>query len=95
MRACVSRLASSGALLNGACRSEPYAVAYPAATGVQLARLDETATFEAGKSRWSKIMTKLTSLLLVERDRKVNEMQYKLLHEAGSGAEYTRPKENR
>lgn len=75
-----------------ASSSEPYVAAYPAATWVQLVRLDEAATFEAGKSRWSKIVTKLASLHLIERERKGNEMQYKLLHEAGDGEAYTRPK---
>ena len=75
-----------------ASSSEPYVAAYPAATWVQIVRLDEAATFEAGKSRWSKVVTKLVSLRLLERERKGNEMQYKLLHEAGTGEEYTRPK---
>lgn len=75
-----------------ASSSEPYIAAYPAATWVQLVRLDEAATFEAGKSRWSKVVTKLVSLHLIERERKGNEMQYRLLHEAGTGNEYTRPK---
>lgn len=75
-----------------ASSSEPYIAAYPAATWVQLTRLDETATFEAGKSRWSKIVTKLCALRLIERERKGNRMQYRLLHEAGTGDAYTRPK---
>lgn len=75
-----------------ASSSEPHVAVYPAATWVQLARLDETATFEAGKSRWSKVVTKLVSLQLIERDRKGNGMPYRLLHEAGTGERYTRPK---
>lgn len=75
-----------------ASSSETHVAAYPAATWVQLVRLDETASFEAGKSRWSKVVTKLASLHLIERERKGNEMQYKLLDEAGTGEEYTRPK---
>lgn len=75
-----------------ASSSEPHVAAYPAATWVQLVRLDEAATFEAGKSRWSKIVTKLTSLQLIERQRKGNEMAYRLLDEAGTGDEYARPK---
>ncbi len=75
-----------------ASSSEPYIAAYPAATWVQLVRLDEAVTFEAGKSRWSKVVTKLVSLHLIERDRKGNAMQYRLLHEASTGEEYRRPK---
>lgn len=75
-----------------ASSSEPHVAAYPVATWVQLVRLDESATFEAGKSRWSKVVTRLSSLQLVERERKGNQMQYRLLHEAGSGDEYTRPR---
>lgn len=77
-----------------ASSSEPHVAAYPAATWVQLVRLDEAATFEAGKSRWSKVITKLASLRLIERERKGNEMQYRLLHEAGTGEEYVRPKKS-
>lgn len=75
-----------------ASSSEPHVAAYPAATWVQLVRLDESATFEAGKSRWSKVVTKLVSLRLIERERKGNEMQYRLLHESGTGDVYARPK---
>lgn len=75
-----------------ASSSEPYVAAYPAATWVQLVRLDSAATFDAGKTRWSKVVTKLVSLHLIERARKGNEMQYKLLHEDGTGKDYTRPK---
>lgn len=74
-----------------ASSSAPYTANYPAATWVQLARLDEAATFEAGRSRWSKAATKLTTLKLIERERKGNQMQYQLLDEAGSGRTYTRP----
>lgn len=75
-----------------ASSSEPYQAAYPAATWVQLARLDEAASFGAAKSRWSKVMTKLAQLQLIERERKGNEMQYRLLDEAGDGNPYKRPK---
>lgn len=75
-----------------ASSSEPYQAAYPAATWAQILRLDEAASFGAAKSRWSKVVSKLTTLKLIERERKGNEMQYRLLHEAGSGDAYTRPK---
>lgn len=95
----LSLLARDGSTLDAyllihalASSSEPYIAAYPAATWVQLARLDESASFEAAKSRWSKVVTKLDSLNLVERDRKGNRMQYRLLNEAGDGTPYTRPK---
>lgn len=73
-----------------ASSSQPYIAAYPAATWVQLVRLDEAATHRSEKSRWSKVVTKLVSLQLIERERKGREMQYRLLHEAGTGDEYTR-----
>lgn len=75
-----------------ASSSEPYQAAYPAGTWVQLARLDESATFDAAKSRWSKVVAKLKDLHLVESVRKGNEMHYRLLHESGDGSEYSRPK---
>lgn len=75
-----------------ASSSEPYVAAYPAATWVQLARLDEAASFGAAKSRWSKVVSKLASMNLIERERKGNEMQYRLLNESGDGKPYVRPK---
>lgn len=75
-----------------ASSSQPYEARYPAATWVQLVRLDEAATFEAGKARWSKTATKLAGLGLIERERKGNEMTYRLLDEAGTHQEYVRPK---
>lgn len=75
-----------------ASSSAPHVARYPAATWVQLVRLDETATFEAAKARWSKVVTKLTALRLIERERKGNEMIYRLLDEEGTGGPYTRPK---
>lgn len=75
-----------------ASSSEPHHAGYPAATWAQLARLDEAATFDAAKSRWSKIVTKLTDLNLIARERKANEMQYLLLDESGNGQPYIRPK---
>lgn len=76
-----------------ASSSEPYVAAYPAATWVQLARLDEGATFAAAKARWSKLVTRLSLLRLIERERKGNQMQYRLLDESGDGRPYTRPKD--
>ncbi|UFU15939.1 hypothetical protein LQK89_16815 (plasmid) [Curtobacterium sp. C1] len=75
-----------------ASSSEPYVAGYPAATWVQLIRLDETATFDAAKSRWSKVVGKLQKLGLIDRERRGNDMWYRLLHESGDGTEYTRPK---
>lgn len=99
--ASLARLARDGFTLDAyllihalASSSEPYVAAYPAATWVQLACLDESASFEAAKSRWSKLVTRLSTLQLVERDTQRNGrlMQYKLLHESGDGSAYTRPK---
>ncbi|MFZ8477926.1 hypothetical protein ACO1MN_16840, partial [Staphylococcus aureus] len=72
--------------------SEPYSAEYPAPTWTQLARLDEAATFDAARSRWSKVVSKLVALNVIERKRKGNTMDYRLLHESGSGEPYTRPK---
>ena len=75
-----------------ASSSEPYLAAYPAATWVQLARLDKDTSFGAAKAHWSKVVTKLHTLGLIERVRKGNEMQYRLLDESGDGTAYVRPK---
>lgn len=75
-----------------ASSSEPYSAEYPAPTWTQLARLDEAATFDAARSRWSKVVSKLVALNVIERKRKGNTMDYRLLHESGSGEPYTRPK---
>ncbi len=97
--AAMARLARDSSALDAyllihalASSSEPYVAHYPAATWTQLARLDEAATFDAAKSRWSKVVSKLVTLKLVERERKGNDVQYRLLHEAADGAEYTRPR---
>lgn len=97
--AALARLARDSSALDAyllihalASSSEPYLAGYPAATWVQLVRLDEGATFDAAKSRWSKVVGKLQKLSLIERERKGNDMQYRLLHESGDGTAYTRPK---
>lgn len=94
----LARLSRDGSALDAyllihalASSSEPYLARYPAATWVQLARLDETAEQDAAKSRWSKVVTKLAGLQLLERSRKGNDVQYLLLHESGDGTEYRRP----
>jgi hypothetical protein len=75
-----------------ASSSEPYQADYPVATWVDLLRLEEAATGAAAKSRWSKVVSKLTSLNLIERQRVGNSMQYLLLDESGSKSAYTRPR---
>lgn len=75
-----------------ASSSEPYQADYPVATWVDLLRLEEAATGAAAKSRWSKVVSKLTSLDLIERQRVGNSMQYLLLDESGSKSAYTRPR---
>lgn len=75
-----------------ASSSEPYQAEYPVATWVQLLRLDEAATTPAANSRWSKVVTKLTDLHLVDRTRSGNHMQYLLLDESGDTSPYVRPR---
>jgi len=75
-----------------ASSSEPHVADYPAATWTQIARLDESASFESAKSRWSKMVAKLSALKLIESERKGNRVRYRLLNEAGDGEAYTRPK---
>jgi hypothetical protein len=75
-----------------ASSSEPYQAEYPVATWVQLLRLDETATTSAASSRWSKVVTRLTDLHLVDRTRTGNHMQYVLLDECGDQSPYVRPR---
>jgi hypothetical protein len=71
--------------------SEPYQADYPVATWVDLLRLEDAATGATAKSRWSKVISKLTSLDLIERRRVGNSMQYLLLDESGNKSAYTRP----
>lgn len=75
-----------------ASSSEPHQAEYPVATWVQLLRLDETATKTAARSRWSKVVTKLTDLNLIERERSGNRMRYLLLDESGDKTPYVRPR---
>ena len=75
-----------------ASSSEPHVADYPAATWAQVARLDESASFESAKSHWSKVVAKLRALKLIESERKGNRVRYRLLNEAGGGEAYTRPK---
>ena len=75
-----------------ASSSEPHVADSPAATWAQVARLDESASFESAKSHWSKVVAKLSALRLIESERKGNRVRYRLLNEAGGGEAYTRPK---
>jgi hypothetical protein len=74
-----------------ASSSEPYQANYPVPTWVQLLRLDEAASEPAAKSRWSKVVSKLTALELIERRRVGNGMEYLLLDESGDKSPYVRP----
>lgn len=96
--ASLSRLSRDGSALDAyllihalASSSEPYVAKWPAGSWVQAARLDESAPFESAKSRWSKVVSKLVRLQLVERSRQGNDVLYGLLHESGDGSEYSRP----
>lgn len=84
----IAALASASASEDGTYRAE-----YPAATWAQLAGLAEHAELDAAKTRWSKAVTRLVALKLIERARKggKNQASYLLLHEDGSGNTYTRP----
>ncbi len=70
-----------------------YSAEYPAATWAQLAGLVAHAELDAAKTRWSKAVTRLVGLKLIERQRKggKNQASYLLLHEDGSGTLYSRP----
>lgn len=74
-----------------ASSSDPYQADYPVATWVDLLRLEDAATEAAAKSRWSKVVSKLTSLDLIERHRVGNGMRYVLLDESGDKSPYVRP----
>lgn len=74
-----------------ASSSEPYQANYPVPTWVQLLRLEEAASESAAKSRWSKVVSKLTALELIERRRVGNGMEYLLLDESGDKSPYLRP----
>jgi len=95
----LGKLAANSSALNAyllvhalASSSEPYQAGYPVATWVDLLRLEDAATGDAAKSRWSKVVSKLTSLDLIERQRVGNGMQYLLLDESGSKSAYARPR---
>lgn len=75
-----------------ASSSTLYIAKYSAVTWVQLARLDESASFQSGKSHWSKIVKTLQLLSLIRSEWRGNLVQYQLLHESGNGADYSRPK---
>lgn len=96
--ASLAQLSRSGSALDAyllihalASSSEPYVAKWPVGSWVQAARLDESAPFKSAKSRWSKVVSKLVEMQLVERSRQGNDMLYRLLHESGDGSEYTRP----
>lgn len=74
-----------------ASSSDPYQADYPVATWVDLLRLKDAASEASAKSRWSKVVSKLISLGLVEGQRIGNGRQYLLLDESGDGSAYTRP----
>ncbi|MDA3805260.1 MULTISPECIES: hypothetical protein [Clavibacter] len=94
----LAKLAANPSALNAylllhalASSSEPYQADYPVATWVDLLCLEDGATEATAKSRWSKVITKLNSLDLIERRRVGNSMQYLLLDESGNKTAYTRP----
>ncbi len=76
-----------------ASASEPYSAGYPAASWAQAAGLAEAAELDAAKTRWSKAVTRLVSLRLIQRERSggKNQATYTLLREDGSGDPYLRP----
>jgi hypothetical protein len=74
-----------------ASSSAPYQANYPVPTWVQLLRLGDAASESAAKSRWSKVVSKLTALGLIERRRLGNGMEYLLLDESGDKTPYVRP----
>jgi hypothetical protein len=75
-----------------ASASSPYEASYFSNTWVRLMRFDLRAEPSAASSRWSKAMTRLQDLRLIERQRNGNLMNYLLLDEAADGSPYERPK---
>lgn len=73
--------------------TQRHSAGYPAATWAQVAGLAEHAELDAAKTRWSKAVTRLVALRLIERERSggKNQATYTLLHEAGTGEPYMRP----
>lgn len=75
-----------------ASSSAPHVTWYPAATWTSVLALDEYAGPAAARSRWSKVVSRLVELRLIERERRGNKMNYWLLHESGDGEAYRRPR---
>jgi hypothetical protein len=74
-----------------ASSSKPYRAAYFSSSWVRLMRFDVAAENAAASSRWSKTVTRLVDLKLINRHRVGNVMEYFLLDESGNGEEYVRP----
>jgi len=74
-----------------ASSSIPYRASYFSTSWVRLMKFDVAAEAAAASSRWSKVITRLEALQLVERQRTGNIMNYLLLDESGSGHAYERP----
>lgn len=74
-----------------ASSSSPYRASYFSNSWVRLMEFDRGAEAAAASSRWSKVITRLEKLHLIQRQRNGNMMNYLLLDESGSGQPYERP----
>lgn len=70
----------------------PHAASYSALSWVRAAGFDTGATITSARQRWSKAISKLSRLKLIEPSRDGRRSVYTLLHESGNGEPYTRPK---
>ena len=74
-----------------ASSSSPFHASYFSTSWVRLMRFERGAEQAAASSRWSKVVTRLERLRLLERHRVGNIMNYLLLDESGTGDPYSRP----
>lgn len=83
-----------------ASAKEPYEVVYPAGSWARALGLDENSgssddDLTTAKTQWSKNVSKLVSLNLIQRERSGSRARWVLLNESGDGTGYVRPKSER
>jgi hypothetical protein len=80
-----------------ASAKDPYEAVYPASSWARALGLDaNTGTddddLKTAKTQWSKNVSKLVSLNLIDRKRRGSRARWVLLDESGDGTDYQRPK---
>lgn len=80
-----------------ASAKEPYEAVYPAASWARALGLDENTgsgdqDIKTAKTQWSKNVSKLVSLNLIDRQRAGSKARWVLLDESGDGTDYVRPR---